>query len=370
MTAVDEPKPTREWRLAGIIFFALIALLVLWATAMIVRPFLSAILIAAMLVSLTFPLYRRLRIRLKGRSTLAAILMLVGITVVIVIPAVFLTLLLVQQAQTVIEHIQAGDAQRVLQRIDIPSRLMWIKRFVPTFDPETVSLQRLVLPIVRELPGWVAKHGAAVVGGLAGLLVGFALVLLAAFFFYVEGEAIMRELSALSPLPRRYDSEFTAKFRDVVDATFRGQLSTAIAQGFATSIGLAIARVPGSVFWGSVAAILSLIPMVGAAVVWVPAAIYLYVAASMGDRPYWQPFFITVWGLLVVSGIDNVVRPWAMRDKAQLPAIPLLFAVLGGMQAFGIIGLVIGPLVFSLLMSVIDIYKKSFRESSGVVPTA
>ena len=368
MTVIDEPKPAREWRLAGIIFFALIALLILWATGMIIRPFISAIVIAAMLVSLTFPLYRRLRFRMKGRKAAAAVVMLIGITFVIVIPAILLTMLLVQQAQTVIEHIQNGDAQRVLQRIDIPSRLMWVKRFVPTFDPETISLQRLVLPVVRELPGWVAKHGGAVLGGLAGFLVGFALVLLAAFFFYVEGEGIMRELIALSPLPRKYDSEIAAKFRDVIDATFRGQLSTSIAQGVATGIGLAIARVPGAGFWGAVAALLSLIPMVGAAVVWVPAAIYLYIAAGMGERPYWQAIFMTIWGVLVVSMIDNVVRPWAMKDKAQLPAIPLLFAVLGGMQAFGVIGLVIGPLVFSLLMSVIDIYKKSFRDAEVTGP--
>jgi predicted PurR-regulated permease PerM len=208
----------------------------------------------------------------------------------------------------------------------------------------------------------MARHGAAVVGGLAGILLGFALVLLSAYYFYTEGEAIIRELSALSPLPRRYDREFASKFKDVIDATFRGQISTSLAQGFATGVGLAIARVPGSAFWGAVAALLSLLPMVGAAVVWVPAAIYLFISAGLGDRPQWHSFFMVAWGVLVVSMIDNVVRPWAMKGKTQLPAIPLLFAVLGGLQAFGFIGLVIGPLVFSLLMSVIDIYKKSFRD--------
>jgi len=158
-------------------------------------------------------------------------------------------------------------------------------------------------------------------------------------------------------------------FKDVIEATFRGQLFTAIAQGLVTGIGLAITGVPGAGFWGAVAALLSLIPMVGAAAVWVPAAIYLVISASMGARPWWQAIFLIVWGLLPVSLIDNIVRPWAMKGKAQLPAIPLLFAVLGGLQAFGFVGLVIGPLVFSLLMSIIDIYKKSFSmiETSVVV---
>ena len=138
-------------------------------------------------------------------------------------------------------------------------------------------------------------------------------------------------------------------------------MMTSLAQGIATAIGLAIARVPGAIFWGAIAVVLSLLPMVGAAVIWVPAAVYLFISASMGHASTWQPWFMTLWGVLVVSLIDNVVRPWAMKGKAELPAIPLLFAVLGGLQAFGFIGLVIGPLVFSLLMTIIDIYKRSFR---------
>jgi predicted PurR-regulated permease PerM len=210
------------------------------------------------------------------------------------------------------------------------------------------------------VPGWVARNGGAVIGGLAGALIGFVFVLLSMFFFYTEGESIVYQLSVLSPLPKRYDLEFRERFRDVIEATFRGQLFTGLAQGIMTGIGLAIAGIPGAGFWAAVAALLSLIPMVGAAAVWVPASIYLIISASMGQAEWWQAIFMIAWGAIPVSLIDNVVRPWAMKGKAQLPAIPLLFAVLGGMQAFGFVGLVIGPLVFSLLMSIIDIYKKSF----------
>ena len=369
MSVIQEQEKGKDWKAPGIAFFIVIALVILWATAMIIRPFISAIIIAAMIVTLTFPMYRRMRVKVKGRDGLAAAIMLVGITVLLVIPAILLTFLLVQQANTVIDLIQRGEAQKVLERVDLPSRLMWVKRFVPGFDPHAVSLQRLVLPILREVPGWMAKHGAAVLGGLAGILVGFVIVLLSAFFFYTKGEAIVRELSVLSPLPPRYDRMFAEKFKDVIDATFRGQISTSLAQGVTTGVGLAIARVPGSVFWGAVAAILSLLPAVGAAVVWIPAAIYLFISAGMHERPHWQAWFLVAWGILVVSMIDNVVRPWAMKGKADLPAIPLLFAVLGGMQAFGFIGLVAGPLVFSLLMAVIDIYKKSFHEPITTVQT-
>ncbi len=358
-----ERKP--QWRLAGVIFFGLVALVMLYAAFRIIWPFMTAILLGAILVTLTFGAYKRVRTWLKGSSAKAATVMLVSTTLLLVIPTLILTILLVQQANLVVEKLESGEAQALVRRIDIGPALALVKRVAPNFDPQTLSPERLVLPAMQQIPGWVARHGGAVVGGLAGMLLGFALVLLAMFFFYTEGEEILNQLSLLSPLPQKYDREFGERFKDVIDATFRGQLFTGIAQGAVTGVGLAIAQVPGAGFWGAVAALLSLIPMVGAAAVWVPAAIYLVISAGMGSRPWWQAIFMIIWGVLFVSLIDNIVRPWAMKGKAQLPAIPLLFAILGGLQAFGVVGLVIGPLVFSLLMSIIDIYKSSFSERSG-----
>lgn len=357
---MPEPEKPREWRLAGIIFFAAIALLLLWAAFKILWPFLTAIMVAAILVTLTFNIFRRVRAKLNGRSASAAAVMLLGVTVVIILPLVLLTLLLVQQANVVFDRLQSVDAEKMVARINVADRLQFVRKYVPAFDPATMSPERLFLPVVKQIPGWFARNGGALVGGLAGVVIGFLMVLLSAYFFYTEGEAILHQLAALSPLPQRYDHAFGVKFKDVIDATFRGQVMTALAQGFATGLGLAIARVPGAAFWGAVAALLSLLPMVGAAAIWVPATIYLFIAASMGNEPYWHGVFMAIWGVAVISLVDNIVRPWAMRGKAELPAIPLLFAVLGGLQAFGFVGLVIGPLVFSLLMTILDIYKQSF----------
>jgi predicted PurR-regulated permease PerM len=353
----------REWRITGIIFFGIIALIVLWAAFRIVEPFLTAVILGAIIVTVTFPTYRRVRARVHERKHLAATIMLFGITFLIGVPVFVLILLIVQQASGLVERLRTGEAQQMLAHLDLTSKLMWVKRFVPTFDPASVSPQRLVLPVVQQAPGWVAANGAAVLGGLAGLVIGFLMVLLSAYFFYVDGETILDELAFLSPLPEKYDREFAGTFKDVIDATFRGHVITGMAQGLATMVGLLIAQVPAALFWGAVATVMSLLPFVGAAAVWIPAAIYLFIAAAMGKAPYWQPIFLTLYGVLVVSTVDNIVRPWAMKGKSQLPAIPLLFSVLGGMQAFGFVGLVIGPLVFSLVMSIIDIYKRSFRKS-------
>lgn len=352
---------TRQWRLAGVLFFSAMALVILYAALKILWPFITAIILGAIIVTVTFPMFQRVRKRMRGRSGGAAVVMLFGITFLLIIPVFFIVLLIIQQANTLIQHLQSGEVKQVLAQIDLPHRLAWVQRFAPNFDPSTFSPERLILPIVRQVPGWVARNGAQIVGGIAGLIIGFFLVLLAAYFFYTEGEAIIEELAHLSPLPAAYDREFGATVKDVIDATFRGHVITAVVQGLVTMIGLLIAQVPAALFWGSVATVMSLLPMVGAAAIWVPATIYLFIAAAMGKVPFWQPIFLMLWGVGVVSVIDNVIRPWAMKGRSQLPAIPLLFAVLGGMQAFGFVGLVLGPLVFALLMSIIDIYKRSFR---------
>jgi predicted PurR-regulated permease PerM len=361
-----QPVPEqREWRTTGRVAFGLLALVLVAATYQILKPFLSAIVLAAILVVLTYPTYDRVTRAMRGRRGLAALVMLLGVTVLLVLPAFLIGVLLVGQAKSLIDSLQSGEARAMLSQIDLAERLSFLTRRIPGLDPTTLRPDQWVLPVLREIPGWVGRHGQALLGGLAGLVVGLLLTMLAAFYLYLDGKALVSELSALSPLPARYGGEIAGRFEAVVDATFRGQMVTSLAQGVAVAIGLAIAQVPGALLWGSVAAVLSLLPMVGAAVVWIPATIYLGIAASMGHRGWGWAIFLTVWGVLVVSTIDNVVRPWVMRGRAELPAIPLLFAVLGGLQAFGFVGLVVGPLVFSLLKSVIDIYEESFQRPAA-----
>jgi len=367
MTSSGNPPLERrpEWRLTGVIFFALIALVILWLTFRIVWPFATPILLGAMLVTLTYSIYKRLLARVRNRSWLAAIIMLLGITFLLVIPLFLITIALVHEANNLIANLQSGEARQFLARLDLSNRLAFLRRWVPGFDPATVSPQHLLLPIVQEIPGWVARHGTTVVGGIAGLVVAFLLMLLATYFFYTEGETIMKELSTLSPLPERYDREFGMQFKNVIDATFRGYIVTGLVEGVVTAIGLVVTGVPSALFWGAFATIVSLLPFIGPPIVWIPAAVFLYFQVPTGHVAMWQPVVLTLWGLILVPIAEYGVRPWAMKGKSELPAIPLLFAVIGGIAAFGFIGLVIGPLVFSLLMSIIDIYKRSFRIGSA-----
>lgn len=349
--------PRRATSTPAIVFFSIFAVAVLWAVGKILAPFFTAILLAAIVVTFTFPVYRRVRHRLKGNSTRASILMLLFLTVVVILPTFFLITLLVGQATDLFRHIQQTDVPAVIQKLQIRERLAPLARVIPGFDPATIKVDVILIDVIRRIPGFVATHGGVFLAGLVNIVVGFILMLLASFYLYMDGERLMGELRVLSPLPDEYDRAIFLRFREVVEAVFRGQMLTALAQGTVTAIGLWIAGIPGWAFWGAVAAVFSLIPMVGAAAVWVPATIYLFLSASIQNESYGWAIFLLLWGAIPVSLIDNVIRPWAMHRGAKMPAVVLLFSILGGIQAFGFVGLILGPLMFALLVPVVDIYK-------------
>jgi predicted PurR-regulated permease PerM len=353
----------------SVVFFTLVAIVVLWAVGMVLAPFITPILLAAIVVTFTFPFYRRLKARLKGRDTLAAVLMLLVVTFVIILPAFLLMMLLIQQATDLFRLIQVTDVPAMFDRLQIQQRLAPLARIIPGFDPKTIQVETMVVGVVKQIPGLVATHGRFVLAGLVNIVLGFILMLLAAFYFYVDGERLVRELRVLSPLPDEYDSAIFSRFSAVVDATFRGQMLTALAQGAVTALGLWIAHVPGAIFWGAVAAVFSLIPMVGAGAIWVSATIYLILTAAYHDTGYGYAIFLALWGIFVVSLVDNLIRPWAMRSGTRMPAVLLFFSILGGIQAFGFVGLILGPLMFALVVPLVDIYKTILLQRERAAPS-
>jgi predicted PurR-regulated permease PerM len=347
------PRPV-EHRVLVFGAFALFAGVILATVGRILMPYFAPILLAGMIVSMTHRPYLRLVARLKGRRELAAALMLLGITLLVFIPLGLMSLLVFQQASSLVEALRHVH----LRELDSDPRVLrLLSRVVPGFNAASVNPQQIVLGAVRGLPGLVASSGGRLLGGLANLAFGFLAMLLVSFYFYTEGDQLTEEVASLSPLPPSSNREIAATFRGVINSTFRGQLVTSASQGVATALGLWITGVPSALFWGAVASLFALIPLVGPATVWAPATAYLFFRASHG-HPMWRPIVMLLWGLLIVSLIDNVVRPLVMSGGTRLSAVVLFFAIIGGLQAFGFIGLLLGPLVFALLVTVIHLYKR------------
>lgn len=334
--------------------FALFAGVILATVGRILLPYFAPILLAGMIVSMTHRRYQRLTERLKGRRELAAALMLAGIVLLVIVPLAGMALLLVQQASSLVEALRHVD----LRDLNTDPRVVRLLGLVHRVAPgASVNPQQLLAGAVRGLPGLVATSGGRLLGGVATVGFGFLAMLLMTFYFYTEGDRLTAEVSSLSPLPPSSNREIAATFRGVIDSTFRGQLVTAASQGVATAVGFWITGVPSAVFWGAIASLFALIPLIGPAIVWGPATAYLFLRANHGG-PIWKPIVLLLWGLVVVSLIDNVVRPLVMREGTKLSAVVLFFAIIGGLQAFGFIGLVLGPLVFALLVTVLHLYKK------------
>lgn len=353
-----KPNPARPEKMA-MVFFGIFAALIVFGVLRILAAYVTPIILGGVLVTLTYKLYRRLRAKLKGRENLAAILMILGVTLLVILPALVLSMVLINQAADVFQRFENTDMKEVLARVQVSERLSFLNRF--GVDPAKLDLERSVATAIKRIPALVATRGGQFLAGFANAIIGFFIMLFAMFFLYTEGDHLIHEIKLLSPLPDKYDQEIFGKFKNVVDATFRGQMLTALAQGAATGIGFMIAGLPGGVFWGAIAALFAVLPMVGAATIWVPGTIYLFIASGSGDTPLWKAIFLLAWGIGVVSTIDNVVRPWAMKGKADMSAVILLISVLGGLKAFGMLGLILGPLLFAMFVTVVHIYKSFFR---------
>jgi predicted PurR-regulated permease PerM len=363
------PRPASRFGPFAIAVYGLLAALVLYATFLVIRAFLTPLLLALVVVTLTYGMFERLTERVGGRPNLAASVMLLFITLVLAVPTTILIFMLVDQAGTLFQRLQSADFQQFLGNFSVERRLASLQRWVPWLRIDQVRLDGLIRDLVERLPAIVATQGSRVLAGFFGLFIGFLLMLLGAFVFYTKGRAMLREVRTLSPLPDEFDDKIFAKFQGVVDATFRGQFLTALAQGFVAGIGFAIAGVPAPIFWGAITAVFSLIPVVGAWAVWVPSSIYLAILASQGSVGWWRPIFLLAWGFLVVSLVDNVVRPLVMRSGVNMHPVILFFAILGGLQAFGVTGLFLGPLVFVLLVTLTEIYKTAFGATSPTIVT-
>jgi len=190
---------------------------------------------------------------------------------------------------------------------------------------------------------------------LATLLSQFLIMFFVMFYLVRDGADLLKTLKVLSPLREDQEDRILARVRGVSRSVFLGSFVTAILQGIVGGIGLAIAGIPG-LFWGAVMGFTSLIPVVGTALVWVPAAGYLVLAG------HWKAaVFLILWSIVLVSSIDSFLKPFLMRGPGGLSPFYVFLAVMGGLQYFGLPGLLYGPLVLGFAAVILYIYEEEFR---------
>jgi len=345
---------------SGVFWLAVLAALA-WALFRIFEPFLAPVLWALLLAFMLFPINRWLRQRLHGRNGAAALLLTLAVVVGIVVPTALLAFAFLRQGSELLTKVSAAAEQYKIARpsdilnLPIVNRpLHWIQEKMPV---TTDQLQQRLGDGVAHLQQFLVASGRALLVGALSLLVNLALTLFLLFFFFRDGDAFGARLLRVIPAADRRKQLLIDHLSSVTKAVVMGSLLTGLAQGALIAVAFWIVGLPSPVVFGFVAAVLALLPIGGTAFVWIPGAIALGVGGHWGGC-----VFLTVWGALVVGSADNFLRPLLISGRAQISTLPVFFGVLGGLAAFGMIGMFLGPLVIAMALALLGFAEES-RES-------
>jgi len=345
--------------------FALLTVLVLGLVLFrIVQPFLGPLLWALFVAFLLHPVHGRLTRQFKGRKQLSALLLTILTFIVIVGPLTALSAAFAVQLGDLLQYAQSTVSDptktNVLNLMNVPlisEALAWLDS---TFDINLAQVRGWIVEATRELLQSLASMGGRVFVGAIGTVVGFMLMVFMLFFFIRDGGEMLFGLRDLIPMSSSYKNKLFDDLAAVARAMVFGTGLVALIQGALVGIAFAIVGLPSPIVFGTLAALASLLPFGGSAIVWLPGAL-----ALAGQQHWWQAIFLFVWGALLVSLVDNIVRPLLVSKQANVGTLTVFIGVLGGLAAFGAIGLFLGPVVLALCISLIR-FMREVRRAEAV----
>lgn len=344
--------PERDRFSTRVFGLAVVALLA-YLSFRIFEPFIAPIYGAFLLAFMLFPVNRTVRALLRGRRALAAALMTVGVTLGIAAPAVLLAVAFANQAIE-LGHRLSAVAQRYqitgpvdLMKLPVLGRaIAW---FQQQFGVTDARLRDWLVQGSQAAVQFLFARGRDLVVGAFGIFGTLAVMLFVLFFFFRDGDAILDRFRRIIPFDAARKQRLERRLDSVTRAVVFGTVVTALVQGALLGIGFWIAGVPSPVVFGALAAVASFVPFVGTALVWIPAAIYLW---TLGVA--WRVLFLVAWSALVVGTADNLLRPLLVSGKSQVGTLTVFFGGLGGLAAFGFVGLFLGPVILALVLALLE----------------
>ncbi|CAK7023200.1 MAG: Putative transport protein [Desulfovibrio sp.] len=331
----------------------------LYFAYILLRPFVNTLIFAVVFAALFYPVYAYLSRRLAGRDTLAALIVLLGVIVLVIVPLTLLIVGLIPQMRHSVISITGWLAEGNLDEIFtkyLNPLFDWIHREAPFLELSAENAKNSVLDGARQAGQKLIGLSAGLVGGTVTFALHFCLFLLALFFFLKDGSMMVSRIKYLTPLREEQQERILRNMRRISQSVLAGGFLVAALQGFVGGIGLAIVGIP-ALFWGTVMALAAFVPVVGTGLVWVPAAAFLLFIGSWKSA-----LFLAIWCGVVVTSIDTFLRPYLMRDAAGVPILFLFLAILGGIQAFGVFGLLYGPLILTFAVVMLKIYADEYQE--------
>ena len=339
-----------------------VLLLVAAVTALflaVVWPFLKPLLLAALLAGLFHRFYRWVTRLLGGRQSLGAAVTLLVLLVLGLGPVSAFLGIVLQQALTMTnqaipwlsEHL--GEASTFNVHDWLVQRFPALARYVPSQE----QLLQQVATAVKTAGAYLVSFASRMTATTAAFLLNLFVMLYAMFFFFRDGHKILERIFYYLPLSDEDESRMLTQFASITRATVKGTLVIGVIQGGLGGIAFWVAGIEGAALWGTIMTILSIVPGIGAPLVWVPFVIFLYV-----NGQYLTATLLLVWCGAVVTTIDNFLRPVLVGRDSEMPDLLILIGTLGGLFLFGPIGFIVGPIICGLFLTVWDIYGTTFRE--------
>jgi predicted PurR-regulated permease PerM len=321
-----------------------------------IQHFLMTILLAGIFSAMFQPLYRRLVGWFRGRKNLASLTTLVMICLIVILPLFLLLSITAAQAISISNQVGPWISQRVQE----PSYFQDLFDKIPFFehiDAHRGEIFRKAGELVGRMSTFLLDSISDFTKATIGFLFLFFVFLYTMFFFLKDGSLVLEKILYYLPLTDNDESRLLDRFTSVTRATLKGTLVIGVIQGGAAGLAFWVVGIDGSVFWGTVMTVLSIIPAVGSALIWLPAVVIL---AAMGH--ILKAVGLLIFCGLVVGSVDNLLRPLMVGKDTQMHELFIFFGTLGGISLFGIIGFIIGPIIAALFVTIWDIYGQTFKE--------
>lgn len=346
---------------------AFVLLLVVTVSALFLAvtwPFLKPLLLGALLAGLCRPLYRWMTRALGDRKSIAAVLTLVLLFLLVAGPISAFVGVVVRQAIGVSNDALPWLQQHFGAATSFNAHDWLVQRFPALADyvPEQNQILDSAARLAKSAGAFLVAGVTQLTAGTASFLLNLFVMLYAMFFFLRDGRVILEKILYYTPLSHEDEDRVLERLRSVTRATIKGTIVIGLIQGALAGLGFWVAGLDGAAFWGTIMAVLSIVPGIGAALIWLPAVIYLFVIGQTLTA-----ILLFAWCAAVVGTVDNILRPALVGKDAKMPDLLILVGTLGGLFLFGPIGFIVGPLVCGLFLTVWDIYGTTFKD---VLPPA
>ena len=312
---------------------------VLWH---MLEPFISALALAAIIVTICYPLHLRVVKKMpKQNETLAAFVTTILVGVVVMIPFIFIASSLVNEAVSIYTLASEGEVgfEDSFKELEIV-----LQKYAPGAELDAIEY-------IKQATTWLASNVGAIFAGTASTVFLFFIAMIGSFYLFRDGREFTKKLVVISPLPDAEDELILQRLSRAVRSVAMGTVLVAIIQGILTGFGFWAFGFERAILWGVIAAFGALIPGVGTTIVFLPAIIF-----SLFTGSYLTAIGLAVWGMLAVGLIDNLLGPYLMSRGNSMHPFIILLSVLGGISVFGPIGFIVGPVVVSLFMVLLELY--------------